>query len=89
MLSRFSHVQLFAAPWTVVRQDPLSMGFSWQEHWSGLPSPPAGDLPQPGIELASPVSPALQVDSLSLSHWGSPYEYVMPPSTPATCRIWS
>ena len=44
MLSRFSCVQLFVIPWTVVRQAPLSMGFSRQEHWSGLPSPPPGDL---------------------------------------------
>ena len=40
------------------------MGFSSQENWSGLPRPPPGDLPNPGIELMSPVSPALQVDSL-------------------------
>ena len=50
-------------PWTVARQAPLSMGFSRQEYWSGLPFPP-GDLPDPGIEPVSPVSPALQVDSL-------------------------
>ena len=52
-------VQLFATPWTVARQAPLSMGFSRQEYWSGLPCPPPGDLPDPGIEPASPVSPAL------------------------------
>ena len=46
-------------------QVPLSMGFSRQEYWSGLPSPPPGDLPNPGIE---PVFPALQVHSLLLSH---------------------
>ena len=40
------------------------MGFSRQEYWSGLPFPPSGDLPNPGIEFASPVSPALQADSL-------------------------
>ena len=45
-----------------------SMGFSRQEHWSGLPCPPPGDLPDPGIE---PASPALQADSLLLSHRGS------------------
>ena len=45
------------------------MGFSWQEYWSGLPFPPSGDLPDPGIK---PMSPALQVDSLPLSHWGGP-----------------
>ena len=47
------------------------MGFSRQEYWSGLPFPPPGDLPHSGIELASPVSPAQQVDSLLLSHQGS------------------
>ena len=48
------------------------MGFSRQEYWSGLPYPPQGDLPDPGMEPASPVSPALQADSLLLSHQGSP-----------------
>ena len=48
-----------ATPWTVARQAPLSMGFSRQEYWSEWPCPPAGDLPDPGIELASLVSPAL------------------------------
>ena len=46
-------------PWTIAHQVPLSIGFSRQEHWSGLSCPPPGDLPSPGIELASPVSPAL------------------------------
>ena len=45
------------------------MGFSRQEYWSGLPWPLSGDLPNSGIEL---VSPALQMDSLLVSHWGSP-----------------
>ena len=54
-----SHVQLFVTPWTVACQAPLSMGFSKQEYWGGLPFPPPGDLPDPGIELPSPVSPAL------------------------------
>jgi len=49
------------------------MGFSRQEYWSGLPRPPPGDLPDPGIK---PVSPALQADSLQLSHWGSPGEFI-------------
>ena len=44
---------------TVACQAPLSMGFSRQEHWSGLPSPPPGDLPDPGIKSMSPVVPAL------------------------------
>ena len=50
-----SHVQFFATPWTVAHQAPLSMGFSRQEYWSGLPWPPPGDLPDPGIELTSPA----------------------------------
>ena len=48
-----------ATAWTVARQAPLSMGFSRQESWSGLPCPPPGDLPDPGIEPASLTSPAL------------------------------
>ena len=59
MLSLFSHVQLLATLWTVARQAPLSMGFSRQEYWSGLPCPPLGDLPDPGIEPVSLMSPAL------------------------------
>ena len=55
----FSHVQFFATPGTVAHQASLSMGFSRQENWSGLPSP--GDLSDPGIK---PGSPALQADSL-------------------------
>ena len=54
----------FVNPWTAARQAPLSMGFSRQEGWSGLPFPPPGDLPDPGMETKSPTSPALQVDSL-------------------------
>ena len=64
-----SRVQLFATPWTVARQAPLSMGFSRQEYWSGLPFPSPGDLPNPGIE---PESPALQVDALSSEPPGKP-----------------
>ena len=59
MLSHFSCVQLFLPLWTVACQVPLSMGFSRQEYWSGLPCPPAGDLPNPGTEPATPVSPTL------------------------------
>ena len=53
----FSHVRLFATPWTVAHQAPLSMGFSRQGFWSGLPFPPPGE--DPGIKPTSPVSPAL------------------------------
>ena len=54
-----SRVQLFATIWTVAHQAPLSMGFSRQEHWSGLPFPSPGDPPDPGIEPMSFTSPAL------------------------------
>ena len=59
VLSCFSCVQLFATPWTVAHQAPLSMGFSRQEYWSGLPCSPAGVLPYPRIEPASFMSLAL------------------------------
>ena len=58
-LSCFSYVQLFVMPWTVAHQAPLSLGFSRQEYWSGLPFPSPGALPDPGIKPASPSSPAL------------------------------
>ena len=54
-----SHVQLFVTPWTIACQAPLSMGFSRQEYWSKLPFPPPGDLPDPGTEPMSLMSPAL------------------------------
>ena len=54
-----SCVQVFESPWTVARQALLSMGFPRQEHWNGLPFPPPGNLPDPGIEPKSLVSPAL------------------------------
>ena len=59
VLSRFSCVWLFVTPWTVAGQAPLSLGFSRQQYWSGLPFPPPGDLPDQGIKPASLVSPAL------------------------------
>ena len=62
VLSHFSSVQLFMTLWTVAHQTPLSVGFSRQKHWNGLPCPPPGDFPNPGIES---VSPALWADSLS------------------------
>ena len=54
-----SHVPLFVTPWTIARQAPMSMGFPSQEYWSGLAFPLSGELPNPGIELASPASPEL------------------------------
>ena len=65
VLSRFSPVQLFVTPWIGAQQAPLSMGFSRQEYWSGLPCPPPGDLPKPGIEPMSLMSPALGLLALS------------------------
>ena len=59
MLSCFSHLQLFATLWTVACQGPLSMGFSRQTYWNGLPCPSPEDLPCPGIKPGSPESPAL------------------------------
>ena len=56
LLSRFSPVRLCVTLWTVGHQAPLSMGFSMQEYWSGLPGPPPGDLPDPGIEPMSLMS---------------------------------
>ena len=66
-----SLVWLFATPWTVACQTPLSMGFSRQEYWNGLPLPSPGDLPDPGIE---PGSPALQADSLPFEPPGKPLD---------------
>ena len=62
LLSHFSRVRLLGTQWTAVRQAPLSVEFSRQEYWSGLPFPTLGDLPNPGIE---PMSPTLQADSLA------------------------
>ena len=57
----FSHIQLFVTSWTIAYQAPLSMGFSRQEYWSGLPLPSPRNLPDPGIE---PGSPTLYADAL-------------------------
>ena len=59
VLSHFSRVQLFVTLWTAARQVSLSMGFSRQEYWSGLPCPPPGDRPNPGIKPMSLMPPAL------------------------------
>ena len=61
-----SHVQLFAIPWAVACQDPLSMGSSRQEYWSGLPFPTPGHLPDPGMETASPTLASRLVSALPL-----------------------
>ena len=64
-----SRAQLFATPWTIARQAPLSVGSSREEYWSGLPFPSPRDLPDPGIK---PRSPARQVDSLPSGPTGKP-----------------
>ena len=58
---------LTLAPWSLAHQAPLSMGFSRQEYWSGLPFPSPGDLPDPVIKSVSPLPPALAGDSLPLA----------------------
>ena len=85
MPSRFSPVQLFATLLAVAGQVPLSMGFSKREYWSGLPFSPPGDPPYPGIES---TPPALQMDSLPLSHWGSPLDTCMLPPPSRFSRVW-
>ena len=59
VLSHFSQTQLFVTPWTVAHQASLSIGFSRQEYWRGLPCPPPGHCPDSGIESRSPKSPTL------------------------------
>ena len=68
VLSCYSCVQLFVTQGAIARQVPLSMGLPRQEYWSALPYPPPGNLSHPWIK---PAFPALQVDSLRLSHQGS------------------
>ena len=72
MPNHLSHVQLFVTLWTVACQAPLSMGFSRQEYWSGLPCPSPGDLPDPGIErrLVCPL------------HWQAGSSLLVPPGSP-------
>ena len=62
-----SHVPFFATLWTVARQAPLTMGFSRQEYWSGLPGHPPADLPNPGIKPMSLTSPAMAGGSFTTS----------------------
>ena len=70
-MKSLSRVRLFAIPWTVAYQAPLSMEYSRQEYWSGLLFPSPGDLPDTGIE---PRSPASQADSLPSELPGKPRE---------------
>jgi len=78
-----SHLQLFVIPQTVSHQAPLSIGFCWQGYWSGLPFPPPGDLPDPGIKLMPLTSHALAGGFL-------PLEKVFPGSSEgkaSTCKV--
>ena len=79
-----SHVRLFVTPWTMAHQAPLSMEFSRQEYWSGLPFPPPQYLPYPGIE---PVSPALPADSLTAEPLGKPFLFSASPHFPSQVLI--
>ena len=72
MLSCFSHVRLSVILWTVAHQAPLTMRFSRHGYWNGLPCPPHGDLPVPGIKPVSLVSLALQAGSLPVVPPGKP-----------------
>ena len=83
MLSHFSHVQFFAALWTVAHQAPVSVGFSLQEYWSRLPFSPPGDLPDPGIEPMSPASPALAGRFFTTEPLGKPMTKWNQKKTPA------
>ena len=76
MLSRFSRIWLCTIPRTAARQAPLSMGFSRQEYWSGLPCPPPGDLPYPGIKPMSVTSNL---------HWQAGSLPVAPPGKSGPC----
>ena len=67
-----SRIRLFAIPWTVAYKAPLSMGFSKQEYWNGLPSTSPGDLPDPGTE---PRSSALKADSLPSEPTGKQFKF--------------
>ena len=72
----FSHVQFFVTPWTVAHQAPISMGFSRQEYWSGLPFPTAGDLLDPVIEHESLASPAMAGRFFTTVPPGNPYPII-------------
>ena len=72
-----SHVQLFATPETSAHPTPLSMVFSRQEYWSGLPLPPPGDLPDLGIQFVWPVSPALAGGFLTTEPLAKPWHTIL------------
>ena len=71
----FKSYPTLVTPWTIAHQAPLSVGFPRQEYWNRFPFPSPDDLPNPGIKPKPPTLPALQVDSLCLSHQGSSTYY--------------
>ena len=85
VLSRFSGVQLFVTPWTVVLQSPLSVGFFRQEYWSGLTCPSPGDLPDPGSNLGLPHC---RQTLYHLSHQGCPSDLVSHPNSILRHCLW-
>ena len=89
LLSGFSRVQLCATPSTVAHQAPLSMRFPRQEYWRGLPCPPPGDLPDPGMEPTSFNLSCIdwQAGSLPLTTWEAPLFHCCPPKTPFGCNL--
>ena len=86
MLSHFSHVWLFVTLWTVA-QAPLSMGFSREEHWSGLPCPPPGDLSDPGMEAESLMSPILAGVFFTITGTWEAYYSLMKKGDPHPCHV--
>ena len=77
MLSRFSRGRLFSIPWTIAHCQTQSMGFSRQEYWSGLLCPSLGDLPDPGIEPTSLMSPTLAAGFFTIrATWEAVYIYM-------------
>ena len=85
MVKLFSRVRLFMTPWTVAYQAPLSMRFSRQECWSGLPFPSPGNLPDPGTE---PRSPALQADALLSELSIMPFKFILVQETKFHSFLW-
>ena len=75
-----TYVQLFATLWTVVHQAPLFMRFVKQEYWSGLPFPLPWDLPDPGVEPTSSMSPAVLVDSFPAEPSGITFIFLLKPA---------
>ena len=80
-----NYVRLFAAPWTVAHQAPVSMGFPRQEDWSGLPFPSPGDLPNPGIK---PTSPVLAGEFFTTESAGKPCCYYPTQKYPCALLEW-